>query len=208
MGTSQHRHSSSNETGNFERMIPSISQQIQPNPTNSELKNIFQVGPPMSLPLRQSQRVNSKNKRRASSANPQPCPRPSSQRHPQIGCWMLDVGCWMLDVGCWMLDVGCWMLDVGCSMFQKSHRIKVNRTKSHQGGGGGPQPTPATLDPRPFPTVVPHRADHGQGPIGENPKIHESTNPFHFHPRYTLHIRHHPSTAVDFHEKLPYGKRP
>ena len=151
MGTSQHRHSGSKETGNFERMIPSISHQIQPNPTNSGLKNIFQVGPPMSLPLRQSQRVNSKNKRRGSSANPQPCRDLPHNATPK--------------------------LDVGCSMFQKSHRIKVNRTKSHQGGGGGPQPTPATLDPRP--STLPNRRAPSCPIVDRVPmaKIQKSMNP-------------------------------
>jgi len=60
MGTGQHRHSGSEETRNFER---GISDQFRLNPTNSNLKKyIFRVGQPMSVPARQTKRVNCNTK--------------------------------------------------------------------------------------------------------------------------------------------------
>jgi len=56
METGQYRHSGIGETRNFERVI---SDQFRLNPTNSNLKKyIFRVGQPMSVPVRQTKRVN------------------------------------------------------------------------------------------------------------------------------------------------------
>jgi hypothetical protein len=67
METGKHWHSGSEDSRNFERVI---SDQFRLNPTNSNLKKyIFRVGQPMSVPVRQTKRVNC-NKKHGSQKTP------------------------------------------------------------------------------------------------------------------------------------------